>query len=222
MRMKALPRGFTRLWKLAGAELAEPSTKAAVRHQAMVLWTRGRDAALVKQVFGVSRATLYRWRQGWAPTDPSSLEDRSSRPHRVRGPVDRGGTPALRSRTQDGRDQRGRGQGGVGHGRVIRHRRGTRCGALGVGSEGGLVCAAEGRSRKGCRPMCLRDPCPASRLGRHGRCRPSCCGSTGPIRPRRRASQQRRRQPTFTRRRHALERRPPADGGGFLRAGGAD
>ena len=45
------------------------------------------DASLTRQVFGVSRASLYRWRNRWSPGDPSSLEDRSSRPHRLRAPT---------------------------------------------------------------------------------------------------------------------------------------
>ena len=45
------------------------------------------DASLTRQVFGVSRASLYRWRNRWSPGDPSSLEDRCSRPHRLRAPT---------------------------------------------------------------------------------------------------------------------------------------
>ena len=37
-------------------------------------------------VFGVSQATLYRWRKWFDPQDVESLEARSRRPHRGRSP----------------------------------------------------------------------------------------------------------------------------------------
>jgi transposase InsO family protein len=87
MRVFELQRQFAQLWKLSRAQLDDPSQKAYVRHQAMILWDHNRDAALTRKVFGASRASLYRWRKRWIPSDPSSLEDRSSRPRRVRRPA---------------------------------------------------------------------------------------------------------------------------------------
>ena len=53
----------------------------------MILRVHTGDANLTRQVFGVSRASLYRWRSRWNPGDPSSLEDRCTRPQRLRAPT---------------------------------------------------------------------------------------------------------------------------------------
>ena len=87
MRVFGLQRQFAQLWKLTRAQLPDPSLKAQTRHRAMLLWERSGDAQLVREVFGVSRSSLYRWRSRWSPADPSSLEDRCSRPHRLRRPT---------------------------------------------------------------------------------------------------------------------------------------
>lgn len=62
------------------------SPKARDRLRALHLWKHTGDWALVAHTFQISRATLYRWRQAFDPTDPGSLRERSRRPHRLRPP----------------------------------------------------------------------------------------------------------------------------------------
>jgi transposase InsO family protein len=54
--------------------------------QALTVWQQTGDWGLAAQVFGLSRATLYRWRRRYAPSDLSQLESRSRRPRQVRRP----------------------------------------------------------------------------------------------------------------------------------------
>lgn len=49
--------------------------------------SHGRNAALTCRYFGISRQTFHRWRRRYNPQRPSSLEERSRRPHRVRQPT---------------------------------------------------------------------------------------------------------------------------------------
>lgn len=49
-----------------------------------VPWRMSSDVRLTMKIFEVSRASLYRWRRRYNPGDPSSLEDGSRRPHRIR------------------------------------------------------------------------------------------------------------------------------------------
>ena len=60
--------------------------KARDRLRALHLWQTTGDLALAARTFQISRATLYRWRDAFDPTDPSSLRERSRRPHQVRVP----------------------------------------------------------------------------------------------------------------------------------------
>jgi hypothetical protein len=60
--------------------------KARDRLRALHLWQTTGHPALAAQTFQISRATLYRWRHAFDPTDPSSLRERSRRPHQVRAP----------------------------------------------------------------------------------------------------------------------------------------
>ena len=46
-----------------------------------------RNAKLVCSTFGVSRATLYRWRKRFDPRDLPTLQERTRRPRRVRQPT---------------------------------------------------------------------------------------------------------------------------------------
>lgn len=48
------------------------------------MWQHTGDWCRASQAFGVSRATLYRWRQQYQARELCSLESRSRRPHRVR------------------------------------------------------------------------------------------------------------------------------------------
>lgn len=60
--------------------------KARDRLRALRLWQETKDLQLACRTFGVSRATLYRWRRRFDPTDLTSLHERSRRPRRMRAP----------------------------------------------------------------------------------------------------------------------------------------
>ena len=64
----------------------ELSPKERDRLRALGLWQETQDVPLVCRTFGVSRATLYRWRIRFDPSDLTSLQERSRRPRRVRTP----------------------------------------------------------------------------------------------------------------------------------------
>lgn len=65
---------------------ADLSPKERDRVRALILWQETQDVSLVGRTFGVSLATLYRWRQRFDPREPTSLRERSRRPHRRRQP----------------------------------------------------------------------------------------------------------------------------------------
>lgn len=79
MQLHRLPRPFARL-----PPCAELSPAARTRLQALTVWQHTGDWMLVAQVFGRSRATLFRWRRHYRPEDLRTLEARSRRPHRLR------------------------------------------------------------------------------------------------------------------------------------------
>lgn len=84
MKVFSIAKGFYKLWKdTQGKEL---SGKERDRLRAITLFTRTRDAELVCETFGVSRATLYRWVKQYDPKDSRSLKARSRRPRHVRRP----------------------------------------------------------------------------------------------------------------------------------------
>lgn len=58
----------------------------------------GRNAAFTCRHFGISRTTFYRWRARYDPKDLSTLEDRSHRPRRLRGPT---WTPGEKAAVRD-------------------------------------------------------------------------------------------------------------------------
>lgn len=60
------------------------SPGARTRLQALTVWQQTDNWRLASQTFGVSRATLYRWRHQYRPCALCSLEPRSRRPHRMR------------------------------------------------------------------------------------------------------------------------------------------
>jgi putative transposase len=64
----------------------ELSPKELDRLRALQIWDKTGDIGLACSTFGLSRATLYRWRSRFDPTELSSLKDRSRRPHRLRTP----------------------------------------------------------------------------------------------------------------------------------------
>jgi len=83
MEIIGLPWPFNPRAKFPPLELP-PNARDRLR--ALQLWHATGDVRLVGQTFQVSRATLYRWRAQFVPQDPSTLQPRSRRPHRVRRP----------------------------------------------------------------------------------------------------------------------------------------
>lgn len=81
MQLRSLPRGIRRGSQVAAVSLSPPARR---RLEALTLWQRTGQWPLAAEIFGVSRATLYRWRQRYDPHALRSLEARSRRPHRVR------------------------------------------------------------------------------------------------------------------------------------------
>ncbi|MFQ5894599.1 MAG: IS481 family transposase [Nitrospinota bacterium] len=79
-------RGWEGALLRAGGLGVELSPRARERLQALSLWRETGDVGLVSRTFGLSRATLYRWRARFEPMDLSTLEERSRRPRRVRRP----------------------------------------------------------------------------------------------------------------------------------------
>lgn len=79
MQLRRVPRAFGRI---PASPTLSPS--ARTRLQALTVWQQTGDWHLVSQAFGVSRATLYRWRRQYRPRELHSLESRSRRPHQVR------------------------------------------------------------------------------------------------------------------------------------------
>lgn len=84
MRNFWLPKAFQQLHRL---RLVELSPQERDRLRALTLWAETGDVQLAARTFGLSRATLYRWRQRFKPHDLTSLKERSRRPHRVRQPT---------------------------------------------------------------------------------------------------------------------------------------
>jgi|WetSurMetagenome_2_1015567.scaffolds.fasta_scaffold302828_1 putative transposase len=84
MKVFSIAKGFHKLWKdHLGGELSQ---KERDRLRAITLFQHTKDASLVGETFGISRATLYRWVKQCDTRDPSSLKEKSRRPRRVRKP----------------------------------------------------------------------------------------------------------------------------------------
>ena len=76
-------RGSGRLARVSG-----PSRMARQRLKWMDYYeAHGKNAALTCRYFGISRQTFYRWKRRYNPRDPTTLEERSHRPQRVRQPT---------------------------------------------------------------------------------------------------------------------------------------
>jgi len=84
MQVFGFPRNVLRASQLPAWEL---SAQARARLQALEVWRRTGQRTIASEVFGLSPATLYRWRNRLDPTDLTSLEARSRRPRRVRQPT---------------------------------------------------------------------------------------------------------------------------------------
>ena len=76
-------RGSGRLARVSG-----PSRMARQRLKWMDYnEAHGKNAALTCRYFGISRQTFHRWKRRYNPRDPTTLEERSHRPQRVRQPT---------------------------------------------------------------------------------------------------------------------------------------
>jgi putative transposase len=84
MKVFSIAKGFYRLSKNAPPELSQ---KEFDRLRALTIYGETKDAKLVCQAFGISRATLYRWLKRFDPKDLTSLKEQSRRPRRVRRPL---------------------------------------------------------------------------------------------------------------------------------------
>lgn len=89
MQWKCWPK---EVYGVARFNATELSPKARERLRALDLWRETGDVSLACRVFGLSRASLYRWRRRFDPRNLHSLDDRSKRPRRVRKP---GWSPEL-------------------------------------------------------------------------------------------------------------------------------
>lgn len=84
MRVFSIAKGFHYLAKRAFPDLSQEELD---RLRAIRLWRQTKDAKLVCETFGISRATLYRWIKRFDPRDLTSLKERSRRPRRLRRPT---------------------------------------------------------------------------------------------------------------------------------------
>lgn len=84
MRVFGLIRQFQRLSHYQDVKL---TTKEQDRLRALALWQETGEVDLACQTFGLSRASLYRWRKRLDPKDLTSIQDRSRRPRRLRKPT---------------------------------------------------------------------------------------------------------------------------------------
>ncbi len=84
MRVFGLIRQFQRLSRYQDVKL---TAQAQDRLRALALWQETGKVGLACQTFGLSRASLYRWRKRLDPKDLASIQDHSRRPHRLRKPT---------------------------------------------------------------------------------------------------------------------------------------
>ncbi|MGH7274126.1 MAG: integrase core domain-containing protein [Nitrospiria bacterium] len=84
MRVFGLIRQFQQLSHYQEVKL---TTQEQDRLRALALWEETGEVDLACQTFGLSRASLYRWRKRLNPKDLTSIQDRSRRPHRLRKPT---------------------------------------------------------------------------------------------------------------------------------------
>jgi len=84
MQVRGFPGALLRAAQLSDHDV---SASARQRLQALEVWRRTGQRALASEIFGLSPATLYRWRRRFDPSHLASLEARSRRPRRVRQPT---------------------------------------------------------------------------------------------------------------------------------------
>jgi transposase InsO family protein len=84
MRVFGLIRQFQRLSRYQDVKL---TAKEQDRLRALALWQETSEVDLACQTFGLSRASLYRWRKRLDPKDLTSIQNRSRRPRRLRKPT---------------------------------------------------------------------------------------------------------------------------------------
>lgn len=83
--MRIVTNSTAPMRKLARKPSLELSREAKARVKWFDYYQRcGANASLTCRYFGISRTTFYRWKARYRPRDLSSLEDRSSRPKRMR------------------------------------------------------------------------------------------------------------------------------------------
>lgn len=83
MKVFSIAKGFHYLSKRDWPELAE---KERNKLRAVLLLRQTRQPMMVCQLFGISKATLYRWHDSVDLKDPNTLKEKSRRPKRVRKP----------------------------------------------------------------------------------------------------------------------------------------
>lgn len=83
MKVFSIAKGFHYLSKRDWPELTE---KELNKLRAVLLLRQTRQPIMVCNLFGISKATLYRWHNSVDLKDPSTLKDKSRRPKRLRKP----------------------------------------------------------------------------------------------------------------------------------------
>lgn len=83
MQLRKFPRCVVQAATLSAPAL---SPEARTRLQALEVWQHTGDWQVAAKIFGLSRATLFRWRRRYRPDDLTSLVTRSRRPRRIRRP----------------------------------------------------------------------------------------------------------------------------------------
>lgn len=84
MQVFSIAKGFHYLSKREWPELTE---KERNKLRAVLLLRQTKQPLMVCQLFGISKATLYRWHAGIDLKDPSTLKEKSRRPKKVRKPL---------------------------------------------------------------------------------------------------------------------------------------
>jgi len=84
MSFFSIAKGFHKLSSHPPPELTQ---KERDRLRAITIYEKTKDVSLVCRIYGISRATLYRWLRRYDPKDLNSLRNKSRRPRRHRKPM---------------------------------------------------------------------------------------------------------------------------------------